>query len=188
MTPVDEAVERVREDLAHADAQGHHALLMPIEDLRALLSALELGSVGPSALPVVTADEPATPLRAELLARLRRLTRNALRVSSTVNGRDIYVSLALLLELEEAFAVALSASTTDSGNKIVTGMREAVSGEAARVRNVRVAADSGKGRLDAEAGGWKPTREWLRAKIEADPDDDECEARPAPPTGEGGGL
>ena len=43
MTPVDEAVERVREDLAHADAQGHHALLMPIEDLRALLSALELG-------------------------------------------------------------------------------------------------------------------------------------------------
>ena len=78
MTPkaVDEAVERVKAFVAvTADEDpadnvcGIYIDGKPLEftfsDLRALLPALELGSV--ASLPVVTADEPATPSDVALL-------------------------------------------------------------------------------------------------------------------------
>ena len=87
MTSADEAVERVRAYIA--GLEGHHGRMtvdvnagrsFTLDDLRALLSALELGSVGPSALPVVTADEPATPSDLDALGRAM-LNLNADRIA-----------------------------------------------------------------------------------------------------------
>ena len=88
MTPVDEAVERVKAYVASWDGFDDGTIIsdelgpnpLTLGDLRALLSALELGSVGPSALPVVTADEPATPSDLDALGRAM-LNLNADRIA-----------------------------------------------------------------------------------------------------------
>lgn len=78
-------------------------------DLRALLSALELGSV--ASLPVVTADEPATPSDLDALGRAM-LNLNADRIAwRKGNPRPALLTLRDM----DAIWAALSASTTDSG-------------------------------------------------------------------------
>ena len=86
MTPVDEAVERVKAYVASWDGFDDGTIIsdncdpndLILSDLRALLSALELGSV--ASLPVVTADEPATPSDLDALGRAM-LNLNADRIA-----------------------------------------------------------------------------------------------------------
>ena len=118
MTPVDEAVERVRGYVeACADWRDgeliawstEHSASITLGDLRALLSALELGSV--ASLPVVTADEPATPSDLDALGRAM-LNLNADRIAwRKGNPRPALLTLRDM----DAIWAALSASTTDSG-------------------------------------------------------------------------
>ena len=210
MTPVDEAVERVREDLAHADAQGHHALLMPIEDLRALLSALELGSVANASREGST--EPATPSDVELLRDQFALI-GKLAGSGTLkqNGRPYPKWKAVSEEAEAGRAKAdamLSkglkcavCGSTKTDSEIEAGGWIACCPERRMVSALSASTtDSGKGnepvawRVKDFADGWTLHYSLASAKREAEGAGNLIQPLfripppPAPPTGEGGGL